>query len=378
MTSLGGKKKIFIIGSTGFLGKNLEVRLRQFPESYDVNSYSRSDDSWKQKSVLDNADVVFFFAAVNREEQGKIYAHNIHLCSLLIAALKNRVKPVLLIFTSSTKAMDSQSEYGCSKLESERLLVELSRRNNNVNLLIQRLPNLFGKWSRPNHNSVVANFCYGLINGCELSINSDGEQFGLAYIDQVIDNYIEVLLGEQSIMQADDFTLFKVNATDLYQRLKLISEYRNGVDLAFLTDRLDRLLYATYLSYLNPEAHFFSIGSYRHEDLRGIFAEFVRPPIGSQISVVTVNPGEVRGQHFHDSKIERFLVVSGNIEFSTTCVRSGRGIVKNVDAGDANVFESIPGYIHALSNVTDMPAVAIIWTSEIFDPLRPDTYTISI
>ncbi len=347
--------KILVTGAKGFVGKNLIAELRN--RGYeDIFEYSRDTD----KSLLDEytreCEFVFHLAGVNRPQDEKEFMEgNFDFTLELLSLLKkhNNTAPVLI--TSSTQA-EKDNPYGKSKKAAENLLYAYSEETG-VKVLVYRLTNLFGKWSRPNYNSVVSTFCYNIARDLDIQINDPEVELELCYIDDVVKELIRVMEGKPSMK--GEFCVVPVTHNiklgKLAELIQSFKESRNDLSIPNMDDPLTKKLYSTYLSYL-PEDDF-SYELKMNVDNRGSFTEFIRTPERGQVSVNISKPGITKGNHWHHTKNEKFLVVSG----------------EKLEVVDIPI-----GYTHSIVNVGDTDMVTIMWANECFDPENPDTYYLEV
>ena len=282
-----------------------------------------------------------------------------------IAVSENRP---LVIAASSVRAA-SDDEYGRSKRAGEGAMQALG---DAATVSIWRLPNLFGKWARPNYNSVVATFCHNLVNGEPLRIVDPTAPLTLLYVDDLIDQWIAALTDgilNQGIVEPAGTHLTTVG--ELAALLQEMAEGRAAGRIASLGDGFERALYATYASYL--PAGEFALPLVTHRDPRGNFSEFLRTSSGGQISVMTAHPGETRGGHYHHTKVEKFLVVHGEARLRFRHLLSGETAEVIASGDQPTAIETVPGWAHDITNIGGDELVAVLWASETFDPAHPDT-----
>lgn len=379
---------ILVTGANGFVGKNLCATLNAIKEGADqsfaisskLNLFEYDVDS--DPALLDEycakADFVFNLAGVNRpKEQEEFMAGNFGFASTLLAMLKKHSNKCPVVLSSSTQAA-LENPYGQSKKAGEDLFFQYSKETG-AKVLVYRFPNVFGKWCRPNYNSAVATFCYNIAHDLPIRINDGSVMMKLVYIDDVVTELIHALEGKPSAC-AGGFCAVPVEHTiklgeiaDLIVSFRASRESRSVPDMS---DAFSQKLYATYLSYL-PEDQF-SYPLSMNADARGSFTEIIRTPERGQFSVNISKPGITKGNHWHHSKNEKFLVVSG------------RGVIRFRKVGEEKVLEyfvsgdkmevvDIPtGYTHNIENLGDTDMVTFMWASECFNPEKPDTYFLEV
>jgi UDP-2-acetamido-2,6-beta-L-arabino-hexul-4-ose reductase len=362
--------RILITGARGFIGRNLSVRLVEAGQ-YSVTEFCRSEDPARLPDLVAEADIVVHLAGENRPTDLAQFAIvNAGLTEILCSAIRVAGRPVPLILASSTQAT-LDNPYGRSKLAAEAAVEELASATGNP-CCIYRLPGVFGKWCRPNYNSVVATFCHNITRDLPINISDRAGQVSLVYVDDVVDAIIactgNMLPGLQRAEVAPFHTLTLGELADQLEafrnsRLTLVSE-RVGSGLL-------RALYSTYISYLPTER--FSYPLKCHNDSRGMFVEMIKTKDSGQLSCFTVPPAVTRGGHYHHSKTEKFLVVHGQARFRFRSLTSGEHHEIITSSERPEVVESIPGWIHDITNIGDCEMVVMLWANENFDPGRPDT-----
>lgn len=382
LRSLNLNKKILVTGAHGFIGKNLIKRL-QYNGYDDILGFVRESTDEELKLYCREAEFVFHLAGVNRPESEQEFMDgNTGLTKRLIGYLEEADNNCPVVFSSSVQAGsdDPGNPYGASKRGAESALY-LHGKKTGAPVLIYRLPNVFGKWSRPDYNSAVATFCHNIARGLPIRVNDPERIMLLAYIDDVVSEFMEDLsvLSEQRPLVGigREYTdlrcpVYEASLESIADTIKSFPEIRKDLTVPRLSDPLTSKLYSTYLSFL-PEGSF----AYKLDmkcDTRGSFTEFIRTPDRGQVSVNISHPGIVKGQHWHDSKNEKFLVVHGKglIRFR----RIGEdGITEYHVSGEELTVVDIPtGYTHCIINEGDTDMVTVMWASEAFDPDRPDTY----
>ena len=364
--------KILITGSKGFVGKNLVAELRNqgFNDlfEYDVDTNPELLDQYASKCSF-----VFHLAGVNRpKEQSEFMAGNFGFTSVLLQSLKNHNNKAPVLITSSTQAA-FENPYGQSKKAGEELIFEYGNENG-VQVFVYRLPNVFGKWCRPNYNSGVATFCHNIANDLPIQVNDPEVVMNLVYIDDVMASLIDKLKNGSDNKGTFE-TVEPVHTIKLGEIVKLINGFkdsRQNLLLPDLGDAFTKKLYSTYLSYLPVEK--FSYPLKMNVDDRGSFTEFIKTPDRGQVSVNISKPGITKGNHWHHTKNEKFLVVSGTGVIRFRKVNSTE-IIEYFVSGEKLVVVDIPvGYTHNIENLGQTDMVTIMWVNEIFDKSKPDTF----
>ena len=371
-----GKKGISILvtGANGFLGKNLVFELKNRKYStiyeYDLDSEPKLLDKYTK-----NCDFVFHMAGVNRPmDEKEFMSGNFGFTYDMLESLrKHNNKAPLLIASSTQAALDNP--YGRSKKAGEELIFEYARETG-VKAFVYRFPNVFGKWCRPNYNSVVATFCHNIANGFPISVNDPKVLMNLVYIDDVVNEMIRQLeQGDQQKPVEEYFSVSPVHAIQLGDIAQLILKFRDSrsnLSVPDLTDDFIKKLYSTYLSYLPVDQFIYPLKM--NVDKRGSFTEFIKTPDRGQVSVNISRPGITKGNHWHHTKCEKFLVVSGNgvIRFRRVDTKE---ILEYFVTGEKLEVVDIPvGYTHNIENLGKSELVTIMWANEAFDPEKPDTF----
>lgn len=365
--------KILITGANGFVGKNLRVTLEA--AGHGVLAQTRDTEEETFMNYCREADFIYHLAGVNRpKEEREFFEGNVGLTQHLLDVLTQVDNSAPIVYASSVQA-ELDNPYGQSKRQAEQLLLDdVTRTGRQV--IIYRLPNLFGKWSRPDYNSVVATFCDRVAKGKAVEIHDPNRTVTLAYIDDVVEAFVNVLEhpvkpGYQMVDTHDPVSLER-----LANLLYTFRDSRKNLAVPALHDRFTKQLYSTYLSYLPVDA--FGYDLRKHEDHRGSFTEFLRTPDRGQVSVNVTKPGITKGNHWHHTKNEKFLVVSGeaNIHFR----KVGEEVVHSyyVTGEMMRVIDIPVGYTHSIENVGMVDLVTVMWVNEAFDPNRPDTYFMEV
>jgi UDP-2-acetamido-2,6-beta-L-arabino-hexul-4-ose reductase len=368
--------KILVTGANGFVGKNLITELNN--RGYkDIYKFTREKDSLLLEEYTKDCDFVFHLAGVNRPKEEKEFMEgNFDFTSELLNLLKkyNNKAPVLI--TSSIQS-ERDNPYGKSKKAGEDLLLKYEKETG-AKAFVYRLPNLFGKWSRPNYNSAVSTFCYNIARGMEIEINDPEVELSLSYIDDVVKEFINAMEGNPT--RDERFCIVPVvHNVKLGKAVELIKSFRDSRNNLFIPDMKDQFtkkLYSTYLSYL-PEDKF-SYELKMNVDNRGSFTEFVKSHERGQVSVNVSKPGITKGNHWHHTKNEKFLVVSGEGLIRFRKVDLDDIIEYRVSGTKLEVVDIPTGYTHNIINVGDIDLVTVMWANETFDPENPDTYFLEV
>ena len=394
--------KILVTGAKGFVGKNLcaalkniaEGKDRRFPElkieqvfEYDLDSTAEELDAWCRE-----CDFVFNLAGVNRpKEQSEFMAGNFGFASTLLDTLKKHGNRCPVMLSSSIQATLAgrfgTSEYGKSKKAGEELFFEYSRETG-AKVLVYRFPNLFGKWCRPNYNSAVATFCNAFANDLPYTVNDPLVELELLYIDDLVDEMICALLGKEhhcefegveTVMKADGRycaapVTHKVTLGEIVELLGLFATQPRTLMIPEIpSGSFAKKLYSTYLSYLPYEKVAFPLKM--NVDDRGSFTELVHTLNCGQVSINISKPGITKGQHWHNTKWEFFIVVAGHGLIQERKLGSDEVIEFEVSGENIQCVHMLPGYTHNIINLSDSEnLVTVMYCNEVFDPCRPDTF----
>ena len=370
--------KVLITGSNGFVGKNLQLHLAE-RKDVRVACFTRDEDVSRLPALLHGVDFVFHLAGINRPlDPAEFVSGNTYLTQALCKVVANVAETtgtkVPVVYISSTQAAH-ENAYGNSKRAAEQVLFKLSKEYQ-VPVHVFRLPNVFGKWCKPNYNSAVATFCHNIAHDLPIQINNPLSPLTLVYIDDVTKRFIELMDGVGSLVDADGFETVIPNYTTtvgkLAQQLQSFKESRMTMMSEHVGLGLNRALYSTYISYLPTKSFSYTVP--RHSDTRGTFVEMLKTPDCGQFSYFTAHPGVTRGGHYHHTKTEKFLVVKGYALFKFRNMDTHETFELRVDDKTAVIVETIPGWAHDITNIGEDEMLVMLWANEIFDRNNPDTY----
>lgn len=371
--------KILITGAKGFVGKNICLFLRNAGYTdiveFDIDS---------PKTLLDNAvkdcDFVLHFAGVNRpKDVSEFIEGNFGFTSELLQKLKSANNKAPVLITSSIQAA-LDNPYGKSKKAAEDYMFAYAKETG-AKVYVYRLPNVFGKWCRPNYNSAVATFCNNIANNLPITVNDPSVEMTLVYIDDIADEVLRALNGNATKgdgnVISSEFCMVpithKIKLGEIVELLYSFKESRANLQVPQMTiGSIESKLYSTYLSYLAEDD--FSYGLKMNVDDRGSFTEFLRTSDRGQVSVNVAKPHIVKGNHWHHSKNEKFLVVKGKAVIRFRKVGETRVIEYNVSGDKLEVVDIPTGYTHNIENVGDEDLVTVMWANEAFNPEKPDTF----
>lgn len=367
-----------ITGAHGFIGRNLVVRLGE-RDDFRVLSCTRATTGPELARMVATADVVFHLAGVNRPETvDEFHLGNAGFTERLTELIRDAGRAPLLVFSSSIQA-ERDNPYGQSKREAEQVLRRFAAETA-ARVATFRLPNVFGKWSRPGYNSVVATFCHNIARDLPIAISDPQRVLELVYVDDVVDALVGVADGTVSegpdhVVQ-DAIPSSQVTLGELAARIREFRDTRRTLMVPDLSERFNQQLYAMYLSYLEPDRWEYELE--RKSDDRGDLAEFIKSPWFGQVFVSRTHPGITRGNHYHHTKTEKFFVIAGEGLVRFRPVESDEVIEFTVKGEDYRVIDIPPGYTHSITNVGRGEMITLFWASEVFDPGRPDTHFLPV
>ena len=369
---------ILVTGADGFVGRNLQAELAHQGD-HDVIAYDKASTQEELDDACRRADFVFHLAGVNRPKvEAEFMEGNYGFTSELIRCLEQHHNHPPILISSSIQA-ELDNPYGVSKRKGEEVIFAYGRKHD-VPVYVFRLANLFGKWSRPNYNSVVATWCYNVAHDLPLQIDDPAKPLQLVYIDDVIKAFLAVLKLETVTGFSDRYyeahPIHCISLGELAATIRSFRELRTSRLLPDLSKALTKKLYSTYLSYLAEDD--FSYPLLTHADQRGSFTEFIRTVGGGQVSINVSKPGIAKGDHWHHTKNEKFLVVSGKGEIRFRQMYSDKILSYPVRGDKLEVVDIPVGYTHSIINTGDTDLVTVMWANENFDPANPDTYALKV
>lgn len=374
--------KVLITGAKGFIGKNLQVHLAE-RQNVQVVCFTREHTVEQLPELLQGVEFVIHLAGINRPQDPKEFVLGntnltLALCDAVANIAINTGKRIPVVCSSSIQAK-ADNPYGQSKRAAEDALFALHRKHG-VPVHVFRLPNVFGKWCKPNYNSAVATFCHNIARGLPIKINDPGAPVTLVYVDDVISRFLQLMNGTDATVDAEGFATvapqYTSTVSELAGLIQSFKESRVTLMTEHVGEGLVRALYATYVSYLPAES--FSYVVPQHADQRGVFVEMLKTPDCGQFSYFTAHPGITRGGHYHHTKTEKFLVIKGHARFKFRHMQTGE-MHELVTRGDkAEIVETVPGWTHDITNIGSDEMVVMLWANEVFDRERPDTFSCKV
>lgn len=375
---------ILVTGAKGFVGKNLCSTLKNIRDGKDKTRTINVDSIYEfdidtpieqLDEFCGSADFVFHLAGVNRPKEEKEFMEgNFGFTSVLLDTLKkHQNKAPILVSSSIQAALDNP--YGLSKKAGEDLIFSYGKETG-TKTLVYRFPNVFGKWCKPNYNSAVATFCYNISHDLPITVNDRNHLMTLVYVDDVVDELIRAASGNET--KTDDYCRVPVeHQITLGEIVDLLYSFKESRESKLVPDMTEnsfsKKLYSTYLSYLEPESFAYKLKM--NCDDRGSFTEILRTQNAGQFSVNISKPGITKGQHWHHTKNEKFVVVKGKGLIQLRQIGSDEIHNFEVNGDELTVIDMIPGYTHNIINLSDREdLVTFMWCNECFNPDKPDTF----
>ncbi len=364
--------KVLITGANGFIGKNLVAKLGE-RKDIELLFFTREDSLLQLEECVEQADFIFHLAGVNRPVDSVEFSMgNAGLTETLCGLVSKSERIIPVVYTSSVQA-EKDNPYGRSKRSAEAALFDMAARKGGA-VHIFRLPNVFGKWCRPNYNSVVATFCHNISRDLPIQINDPQAEVTLVYVDDVVSRFLALMDAPGcDALYADVAPQYIATVGELAEK---ISEFRQSRE-TLVTERvgtgLTRALYATYVSHLAPSAFSYAVPQYA--DPRGVFVEMLKTRDSGQFSYFTAHPGITRGGHYHHSKTEKFLVIKGEARFGFHHIVTGEYHAITTSGNKPEIVETVPGWTHDITNIGGDEMIVMLWANEIFDRDHPDTYS---
>lgn len=363
--------RVMVTGANGFIGKNLLMHFRE-KSDFEVLPFTREHSEQELPKFLEGVDWVVHLAGINRpEDPAEFQTGNVDLTQALCEAVEQMGRKIPIIYSSSIQ-VDRDNDYGNSKRGAEGSLLALNEKTGNP-VYIYRLPNVFGKWARPNYNSAVATFCHNIARDLPVQVNDPDAVINLVYVDNVITSFLSLIeSGDRSGPFVEVEPTYQITVGELADQLSRFKATRDNLVTEPVGKGLVRALYSTYVSYLPPENFTYKVP--QHGDERGVFVEMLKTQDAGQFSFFTAHPAVTRGGHYHHSKTEKFLVIKGEACFRFRHMLTGEFYELFTSDESPEIVETVPGWTHDITNVGDTELVCMLWANEIFDRENPDTF----
>lgn len=370
-------KTILVTGAYGFIGRNLIASLNRREDIEILKIDSKHSLQELEEYVL-KADFIFHLAGINRPINNEDFmTGNFNYTQHLINILTVNGKKTPIVISSSIQA-EQDNPYGKSKYAAEEVIFAYGRETE-VKTFVYRLPNVFGKWSKPNYNSVVATWCFNISRDIPIQVNNPEAELTLVYIDDVVESFIGALdniLLDSTNGFYDIPRTFNVKLRDLQSSLLSFKQSRQTLVISDLHSDFERFLYSTYLSYL-PEDEFGYDLEMKHDN-RGWLAEFIKTKHSGQVFISRTKPGITRGNHWHHTKVEKFLVIEGEAVIKFRQIEGDEVLEYPVNGLSLSVIDIPPGYTHSITNTGTTDVITLFWANELFNPEKPDTYYLEV
>lgn len=370
-------KNVLITGARGFIGRNLAAHLRR-RDDLQLSLYARGNSAAELREELARADVIFHLAGVNRPERAEEFeTGNAGFTSEVCGELTRLGRRPKIVLSSSIQA-ELDNPYGASKRRAEATLIAFARATGAA-VSIYRLKNVFGKWCRPNYNSVTATFCHNIARDLPIAISDPAREIELVYIDDVIGAFLSELdrpEGPESGYAQAAIPSTRITLGELAGRIQAFRDMQASLLTPDFSERFNQCLYATYLSCVEPERR--EYGLEIKADARGSLAEFIKSRQFGQIFVSRTHPGVTRGNHYHHTKTEKFFVIAGEGIIRMRHIESDQVVEYRVKGEDYRIVDIPPGHAHSIENVGPGEMITLFWASEVFNPDRPDTYFLEV
>ena len=366
---------ILVTGADGFIAKNLIQRLKE-NNFTNITEFNRNNSFDDLKKSIASCDALFHLAGANRPTNDNDFkSTNEDLTQLICNFAIENNKNIPIFFSSSTQ-FNNGSLYGNSKQNAENI-IQSSIGDVLRSAYIYRLPGVFGKWAKPNYNSVVATFCSNIANDIPVEIDDQSKLIDLVFIDDLIELFLYDLKNiKEGVFFPVTPKISKISLGDLADQINKFKESRDSLILEKVGNGLIRALYSTYVTYLPKSKFTYKVQS--HDDSRGSFVEMAKTHNSGQFSYFTAHPGITRGSHYHHTKTEKFLVIQGNARFRFKNIISNEYYEIYVNGKEPSVVETIPGWSHDIKNTGVNVLIVMLWANEIFDHDNPDTFQVEI
>jgi len=360
--------KVLVTGANGFVGKNLIFYLLE-KVNCEILKVTRETSPEELELKLLESDFIFHLAGENRPNSIEdFYINNSELTKKICETLKKNNKSTEIVYTSSVQS-DLDNDYGKSKKEAEIALEQYSIEMN-TKVFVYKLPNIFGKWSRPNYNSVVATFSYNILNNLEIVNNDPSRKLNLLYIDDLVEVFGKVLKDREFVNIS---TVYQITLGELESVIKSFKESRTNHTIEKVGTSLTGALYSTYLSFMQPRQFIYDLEE--HEDVSGIFVDMLKTKDSGKFSFLTIRPGITRGGDYHQSRIEKNLIIKGSAKFAFRNIITNERYFLETSGSKSQIVEIVPGWIHDITNIGEEEMIVMLWSNEVHSSHNPDKFT---
>ncbi|PJZ98832.1 capsular biosynthesis protein [Leptospira levettii] len=365
---------ILITGADGFVASNLRIHISQ-KKNYELLLHTKKTTERELFHFLETADFIFHLAGVNRPiSENEFFIGNADLTKKIVTHLESLNKKTPIVFSSSIQALLANS-YGISKKQGEDSILAY-REKTGASVYIYRLPNVFGKFSKPNYNSVVATFCHNIARSLPIVVNDREKELNLCYIDDLIASFLDTLDGKISSGYIDVTPVYTIKLGELADLIKSFKENREKLLIENVGQGFTRAIYSTYISFLPITSFNYSIPKY--EDPRGSFVEMLKTKEAGQFSFFSALPGVTRGRHYHHTKTEKFLIIRGKAQFRFQHLITKEYYELVVTDENPTIVDTIPGWTHDITNIGENELIVMLWANEVFNRELPDTISAEI
>ncbi len=367
--------KVLITGANGFIGKNLSIHLKQ-SKNFELLTFNRENSNEDLNNLVHSSDFIIHLAGTNRPKENSDFTKiNLNLTENICSIIRKTKRQIPIIFSSSVQ-VKSKNDYGRSKLQAEDELIKLAKDIGNPTI-IYRLPGVFGKWCKPNYNSVVATFCYNISRNIPIQIHDQNKKLKLIYIDDLVTSIMQNLDNNIEGVTFNKVTpQYTITIGELESQIARFMKNRPKFKCDRVGVGLTRALYSTFISYFPKEKFNFNIPL--HKDKRGNFVEMLKTPDSGQFSYFTANPGITRGEHYHHTKTELFLVIKGSAKFKFRNIVTNETHKLIANGESPQLVQTFPGWAHNIKNIGDDELIVMLWANEVFDTENPDTITYKV
>ena len=364
---------VLVTGSNGFIAKNLIIRLKSL--KYNIIKFNKKNNYYQLENKILKSDIIFHLAGENRSNNKKDFVKNNYDLSKTISEIiiEKKLKKKI-IFSSSTQVIKNKNIYAKTKLLSEKVLTKCTKKTGSV-ISIFRIPNVYGKWSKENYNSVFATFAHNISRSKKIKIFNSSKRIKLIYIDDLIELFLKELNFNKKNKTVNLKNYFSITSKKLSELFYYFKKNRNWFGIKDVDPIVLKKMYSSFLTYFPTRKYVYNL--IKKEDHRGYFTEFLKMGNGGQISYFTIKKGKIRGMHYHNTKIEKFLILKGSVKFEFKNLINNKINTYFLKENEHKVIETVPGWLHTIKNIGKETVYGIIWANEDFEINKSDTYYIN-